>query len=92
MKHHPDRNPGDEEAVERFKEAAEAFEVLSHADKRARYDRFGHAGLEGPGGGAPQFHDVGDIFEAFLLYPNYDCGMRCRIFGSLSCEMRGRCC
>ena len=65
MKHHPDRNPGDEEAVDRFKEAAEAFEVLSHADKRARYDRFGHAGLEGPGGGAPQFHDVGDIFEAF---------------------------
>jgi len=65
MKHHPDRNPGDEEAVARFKEAAEAFEVLSHSDKRARYDRFGHAGLDGPGGGAPQFHDVGDIFEAF---------------------------
>ena len=65
MKHHPDRNPGNEDAVTRFKEAAEAFEVLSHSDKRARYDRFGHAGFEGPGGGAPQFHDVGDIFEAF---------------------------
>ena len=65
LKHHPDRNPGDEEAVAKFKEAAEAFEVLSNADKRARYDRFGHAGLEGPGGGAPHFHDVADIFEAF---------------------------
>ena len=65
LEHHPDRNPGDEDAVVKFKEAAEAFEVLSHAEKRARYDRFGHAGLEGPGGGAPQFHDVADIFEAF---------------------------
>jgi molecular chaperone DnaJ len=64
MKYHPDRNPEDDNAVEKFKEAAEAFEVLSHADKRARYDRFGHAGLEGSGG-SPQFHDVGDIFEAF---------------------------
>jgi len=65
LQYHPDRNPGDDEAVARFKEAAEAFEVLSHPQKRARYDRFGHAGLEGPGGGAPRFHEVGDIFEAF---------------------------
>ena len=65
MKYHPDRNPGDEEAVTAFKEAAEAFEVLSHAEKRSRYDRFGHAGLEGAGGGAAQFHDVSDIFNAF---------------------------
>ncbi len=65
LQYHPDRNPDDEEAVARFKEAAEAFEVLNHADKRARYDRYGHAGLEGAGGGAPHFHDVGDIFEAF---------------------------
>ena len=63
LKYHPDRNPGDEEAVARFKEAAEAFEVLNHPEKRAAYDRYGHAGLEG--GGAPQFHDVGDIFAAF---------------------------
>ncbi len=63
LKHHPDRNPGDEEAVVKFKEAAEAFEVLSHPDKRAAYDHYGHAGLEG--GGAPQFHDIGDIFAAF---------------------------
>jgi molecular chaperone DnaJ len=62
MKYHPDRNPGDQEAVARFKEAAEAFEVLSHKEKRARYDQYGFAGL---GGGSPQFHDVGDIFQAF---------------------------
>ncbi len=64
LKHHPDRNPGDEEAVSHFKEAAEAFEVLSHPEKRARYDRYGHAGLEA-GGGAPHFRDVHEIFEAF---------------------------
>jgi molecular chaperone DnaJ len=63
LRYHPDRNPGDEDAVAHFKEAAEAFEVLSNPEKRARYDRYGHAGLEG--GGAPQFHDVSDIFEAF---------------------------
>jgi molecular chaperone DnaJ len=61
---HPDRNPGDESAVVRFKEAAEAFEILSDADKRARYDRFGFAGVSGNGGG-PQFRDVSDIFDAF---------------------------
>lgn len=63
-KHHPDRNPGDEKALAAFKEAAEAYEVLSHADKRSRYDRFGHAGVQGMGGGAG-FGDVSDIFEAF---------------------------
>ncbi|MHC4407321.1 MAG: molecular chaperone DnaJ [Planctomycetota bacterium] len=62
LKYHPDRNPDDENAVLKFKEAAEAFEVLGDSQKRARYDRYGHAGLEG---GAPQFRDVGDIFEAF---------------------------
>ena len=65
MKYHPDRNPGDEEAVEKFKAAAEAFDVLSHRDKRNRYDRYGHAGLEGGMGGATHFHDVNDIFGAF---------------------------
>ena len=63
LQYHPDRSPGDDEAIVKFKEAAEAFEVLSHREKRARYDRFGHAGLEG--GGSPQFHDVSDIFAAF---------------------------
>jgi molecular chaperone DnaJ len=61
---HPDRNPGDEAAVLRFKEAAEAFDVLSDANKRGRYDRFGHAGVSGNGGG-PQFADISDIFDAF---------------------------
>jgi len=63
LANHPDRNPGDEEAVVRFKEAAEAFEVLGDREKRARYDRYGHAGVSGNGGAS--FHDVGDIFEAF---------------------------
>lgn len=62
MQYHPDRNPGDEEAVEKFKLCAEAFEVLNDENKRAAYDRYGHAGLSG---GGPQFQDVGDIFGAF---------------------------
>ena len=62
LKYHPDRNPGDETAIARFKEAAEAFEVLNHPEKRAKYDRYGFQGLQG---GEDDFQDVGDIFEAF---------------------------
>src|SRR5258708_38779047 len=51
MQFHPDRNPGDKSAEEKFKEAAEAYEVLSDADKRAQYDRYGHAGLSNNGRG-----------------------------------------
>jgi len=64
LKYHPDRNPNDEEAINAFKEASEAYEVLNDADQRARYDRLGHAGVRGAGGGAG-FQDVSDIFGAF---------------------------
>ena len=67
MKFHPDQNPGDRQAEESFKECARAYEVLSDKDKRARYDRFGHQGVDGPagGGGGGGFADASDIFEAF---------------------------
>lgn len=66
MQFHPDKNPGNKEAEDKFKEAARAYEVLSNKETRARYDRFGHQGVDGPGASAgPHFQDVGDIFEAF---------------------------
>ena len=64
IKYHPDSNPGDEDATRLFKEAAEAYEILSDANKRAAYDQYGHAGVEQGGGGAG-FSDVEDIFDAF---------------------------
>lgn len=69
---HPDVNPGDKEAEDRFKEATEAYDVLSDADKRARYDQFGHAGTDpnaggfGGFGGGADFGGFGDIFDMFF--------------------------
>jgi molecular chaperone DnaJ len=64
LKYHPDKNPDDKASEEKFKEAAEAYEVLSDSDKRARYDRFGHAGMGGAGGGRGGM-DMDDIFSQF---------------------------
>ena len=71
IKYHPDKNPGDKEAEEKFKEAAEAYDVLSNPDKRARYDQFGHAGMSGAagsggfGGGGFGGFSMEDIFSQF---------------------------
>ncbi len=65
MKYHPDRNPDDKAAEDKFKEAAEAYEVLSDEQKKARYDRFGHAGMRGAGGFSGGNVNVEDIFENF---------------------------
>lgn len=67
MQFHPDRNPGDKAAEEKFKEAAEAYEVLSDQEKRAQYDRYGHAGMNSRGGGfgGGQGMNMDDIFSNF---------------------------
>jgi len=64
IRYHPDSNPGNDEVVELFKEAAEAYDVLGDSEKRARYDRYGLAGVNG-NAGASHFSNVEDIFEAF---------------------------
>ena len=86
MQFHPDRNPGDKPAEEKFKEAAEAYEVLSDTDKKAQYDRYGHAGLSGQGrghsgGGAGMnmediFSQFGDIFGDDLFGGFFGGGQR----------------
>jgi molecular chaperone DnaJ len=78
LKHHPDRNPGDTQAEERFKEAAEAYGVLGDSDKRRRYDAYGHAGLGGASQGFDPtiFSDFGDILGDFFGFG--DAGSRRR--------------
>ncbi|HQV07407.1 MAG TPA: molecular chaperone DnaJ, partial [Chitinophagaceae bacterium] len=87
MQYHPDRNPGDKTAEEKFKEAAEAYEVLSDADKKAQYDRYGHAGLSGNGRGGfgaggmnmdDIFSQFGDVFGDDLFGSFFGGGRRSR--------------
>ena len=65
LKYHPDKNPNDKSAEDKFKEAAEAYEVLSDSAKRSKYDRFGHAGVQGSGGFSGGHMNMEDIFSQF---------------------------
>ncbi len=65
LQYHPDRNPDQENAEEKFKEVSEAYDVLSDPEKRQVYDRYGHEGLKGRGGRSAGFQDIEEIFEAF---------------------------
>ena len=100
MKLHPDRNPDDADAEEQFKEASEAYEVLSDDEKRATYDRFGHAGLEGAGLGgfnggtfsdifSDVFGDIGDIFGGGRRAPRRGADLRYSLSLDLEQAMRG---
>ncbi len=79
MEHHPDRNAGDAESEEKFKEASNAYKVLSDSTQRARYDQYGHSGLGRGGGGFEGFRGTEDIFSAFGdLFGDFFGGQRSR--------------
>jgi molecular chaperone DnaJ len=65
IQYHPDKNPGDKKAEDKFKEAAEAYEILSDTSKKQKYDQYGHAGVNGQGFGGAGFSNVDDIFDHF---------------------------
>lgn len=82
LEYHPDRNPGDESAIEKFREAQEAYEVLSDQNKRSLYDQFGHDGLKGQMGGGG-FGGMEDVFEGFgSIFEDF--------FGGGRAQARGR--
>jgi molecular chaperone DnaJ len=94
IKYHPDKNPGDPTAEEKFKEAAEAYEVLSSADKRQQYDRFGHEGMRGGGGfgGGMSMDDIfsqfGDIFGGHNPFESFFGGATRRSAGRKGSNLR----
>src|ERR1700712_1176416 len=98
MQYHPDRNPGDKSSEEKFKEAAEAYEILSDSDKKAQYDRYGHAGVAGNGrggysGGGMNMEDIfsqfGDVFGDDLFGNFFGGGQRGGRSGQRSRGIRG---
>ncbi|MBL6988732.1 MAG: molecular chaperone DnaJ [Bacteriovoracaceae bacterium] len=89
MRYHPDRNPGNKESENKFKEASEAAEVLLNDEKRSRYDQFGHAGVNGQAGGFGGSHDFSDLGDIFGDLFGRDSGFFGDIFGGTGRSRRG---